>query len=169
MTAIRDTKSRSEITEATHRQEADLNEQIQELNVDAEDVDVTRETQEAIEGATEEGAEAITDAIGTAEGCAVDQFDQTDRTLEAKQREGEILEADLTDRSERSTRDAETIGEARRGIRRTETASAMDRAEKAVNEELTFLDQYGEKNRSAREKSDAARQDLLRRIRPEEG
>lgn len=166
MARRKDVPTRHELTD--QGQEHDRGMEAKEIDLDkiASDVETVRGTLDNLDfGGTSEGTEEVERSIEAAEDVTVQEFDKEDEELEQLQSDSQEFEDGVQDRRGSSESDIGKITDAAGKIETKETLNQLEKAREAVLRDIEFLSEQIEHARSAREKSNAARQKLQSRVR----
>lgn len=137
----------------------------QKLEEDAEDIEISRDTQAKLElDTTEEGAMGVLENLDDAQNKGLESFDEdekqlTDVHLESKEH-GETL--DTRERSGES--DIKHLETKERRLHLNETMEHFTKALEGLSEDVAFLRDEAERNRELREQSDNRAKILRSRI-----
>ena len=148
-----DTPRRSEITEKVDKHHEDMNEKGEEIEKDVEDVKTVRETLDSIEGGTQEGLDAESQAIEAAEDTGIGEFDEDRSELEDVHNESEEHESEINDRGDTVSSDLGKISDASGRINNDAVSSELIDAKSEAIRDKEFLDEQEDRAKDAREDS----------------
>ena len=158
-------RRRGEISESVTERRENMNRIKEGLGIERDDILVTRETMEQLEGAgTDEGAEEVREAIEQAENVTTELFDQDGESLEEEHEDSRDNEAELKESSDSVQRDSERIGDARGRIDTSENLRELERALDHASTDKEFLELHIERLEEAIRQSEADYQALSAQV-----
>ena len=160
-----DRPSRRELNEKSEKNREEMTEKGREIEMDASDVEVTRDTLANLEGGTSEGADAAETSLEGAEQTAESVFERDDNELEQAQEQNVEHEEFIEGRAEVSESDRDRVSEAENQIEAQETVSEVERAKEVVSNDIEILREIEERARQAREENEKFQQDQQARVR----
>ena len=163
-----DLPTRTEVTEKVEKSKQDMQEKADELEIIADDTEITRETLENLDfEGTADGTEIIQEAIQEAEDVTVDIFDEEDENLEQIQSDTEEYEDQLQERSDTSQSDLGKVTDAAEKVNTEETKDELEKARQEIHEDIEFIDSHQESAREAREENDQIQKQHRNRVHTE--
>ena len=170
MASHSDVPTHHEIEETVEQNEQEMSEKLEELEVLTEDVETTRDLEDALDlDTTVEGAEEIEMLVESAETETVDIFEQEDNQLEGIQQDAQDYVDEIDDRHETAESDLEKISGASCELRTAEPINRMTDAKSSMLTEMDFLRENNQKAEDAKTDNMQAQQSLEARINSGKG
>jgi chromosome segregation ATPase len=138
----RNKRRRSEITDSVEKSQHEMKEKGNDLERETHDIEITRETLDAIEGGTEEGANEVTEAIERAEEVTERIFEGDSEQLDQIHAEGQETERAAQESSDAAERDTERIDDASASIDTRENLGQLKEARESAVRDREFLDRH---------------------------
>lgn len=161
---LRDTPTRSEVSDRVGRSQDDMKEKRTDLEREAHDIDITRETLANLEGGTAEGGDEVRESIENAEAVTKRIFDDDAGKLKETHDDGKNSEGELQERSDAAGRDAERIEKASGVIDTEGNLRELRQARDHAARDREFLDCHIDNLDRAIQESEAAYADLHSRV-----
>ncbi len=167
-------RRREDVREDVRKTDNEIQKTQEGLGRERDDIVVTRETLEQIEGGgTEEGAAEVFESVEKAEEAATELFDEDSETLEQTHAEGQESAEDLEEGSESVERDVETIRDAAGRVNTRENLRELEEALDRARNDKDFLDRHIERLEETIRQSEDDYQELYAEVhgavRPGEG
>ena len=157
--------SRGEVTETLQKHEQDMSGEAENLDVIANDVETVRGTLESLDGdGTQEGVDAVNDAIEQAEDVTVEVFEKEDEQLDEIQGQSEGYQEGLRGRSETAESDLGRISDASGQLETAESVEKLEDAKTAAKEDVDFLNEQIDQAKEALDESEKIQNELEGRI-----
>jgi len=145
--------SRSEITEKVEKHHEDMDEKGKQVELDTVDIEIVRDTLDAMEGGTAEGFEGEGQAIEAAEDTGIGEFDEASGELEDVHGESEEHEGELQETGDTVSSDLGKISDASAEINSDGVNSELINAKEEAIRDKEFLDEQENVAKDAREES----------------
>ena len=151
---IKETRSRSDITENTEQTEAQLEEKAEIIEQKVCDVETEYETAENLElSGTTEGAESVEQDINEAQDVSNEEFTNESNELEQMHEEAEQNQNELSEKAESVSSDIEKISEAAGRLNSENARERFNEADRAAQEDMEFLTEHKQKLEQIRQES----------------
>ena len=165
MTKRSDLPTHSEIEETVEKNDDEMSEKIEELEVLTEDTETVRDARDALQLETSaDGAEELESLVDAAEDETIEIFEGEDSNLEDIQTEAGDYASELDERHGSAESDLGELSDASGRIETSETVNRLADAKVSVLQEMDFLGDNNQKAEDAREESEQAQQELNSRI-----
>ena len=151
-----DLPTHGDLNAKVRESEEDLDEQREVVGKTVDDAETTAGVLDALEGATQDGADRVEGNVRDAQGQSISEYGEASGELEERQGENQEVEDDLRERSETVSTDVEKIRSASERIHSDAANRELSSAENEGLSEIGFLDDEADHDREAREESKRA-------------
>ena len=139
------------------------------MDDEASDIETIRNTLEQLEGGTSEGFEQIEGAIEDAESITTEVFESDDQELDEIQGESQEFGNEINESKEVSESDLATISDASAEFKTDNPDKEFLHAKEEAIRDIDLLKEQEERERLAREESDAIQEQLKARVQKRAG
>ena len=151
---LRETRSRSEITENVEKTQTEVQEKTDTIEEKVSDVETESQTLENLElDGTSEGAETVEQNIEQAQDISVEEFTEQSGELEQMHEEAEQSETELAEKAESVSGDIETLSETSENIHSETARERLNEADRSAQEDMEFLNEHKQKLEQIRQES----------------
>lgn len=162
--ARRKSLERSGVTDTVEKRKSEMQETGERIEENTEDVEITRETLDSLEGGTQEGADQIDQHIEEAQDASVQEFEDNTNDLEQIQGETEEYEGELKENTDTLTSDVDRISGARDQLHSDAAGSELDEARSAAEQDIEFLQEHEQRAKDARDESQRLHEEHRNRV-----
>ena len=160
-----DAPTRNEVTERVGKNDDEMKEGGEQLNIITIDTETVRETLESLDfEGTVDATDEVEGAIEQAEEVTVEAFENTDEILEEAQSETEDHENELQERSDSGQMDLGKISDASGRIETKDTVNELVNAKEGVLKDIDFIDEHEQRAKDARDESERLQQEYRSRV-----
>lgn len=155
---------RREIENRVEKAGKEMEEKEDVLEKDVSDVETTRKTLDELEGGTSEGFEQVESSIRNAENITTEAFEKEDQELDHIKKDSEEFGKEIQEGKKAAETDLTKMHDATAEFKTKEPEKEFQRAKEQASMDISVLKEHEERERRAREKSDAIQEKLKARL-----